>query len=151
MAAMRRTKLVDLFWKVHPAVYQATGGRILGRVLGMPVLLLTTRGRRSGAHRTTALTYHPAASGYVVIGSFLGEPRHPGWVHNLRANPRAEVQVGRRHIPVVAREAEGSERERLWSEVVAREPSYRAYAERTGRRIPVVVLEPVAEASGTGR
>jgi deazaflavin-dependent oxidoreductase (nitroreductase family) len=149
MAAMRRTKLVEFFWRVHPAVYRATGGRILGRVLGMPVLLLTTRGRRSGAPRTTALTYHPAPGGYVVIGSFLGEPRDPAWVHNLRSQPRAEVQIGRRHIPVIAREVRGSEREKLWSDVVGREPSYAVYAERTERRIPVVVLEP-ADGAGHG-
>lgn len=146
MAALRRTKLVELFWRVHPSIYRATGGRILGRVLGMPVLLLTTRGRRTGASRTTALTYHPMADGYAVIGSVLGEPRNPGWVHNLRAHPHAEIQVGSRRIPVVAREAEGAERERLWSEVTAREPSYSAYADRTERRIPVVVLETAGEA-----
>lgn len=144
---MRKTKLVEIFWRLHPAVYRTTGGRVLGRVLGMPVLLLTTRGRRTGKPRTTALTYHPGASGYVVIGSFLGEPRHPAWVHNLRSQPRAEVRIGRRRIPVIAREARRSEREHLWSEVVKREPSYAAYAERTERRIPVVVLEP---ADGAG-
>lgn len=150
MAALRRTKLVELFWRVHPAIYRATGGRILGRVLGMPVLLLTTRGRRSGTSRTTALTYHPDSGAYVVVGSVLGEPRHPGWVHNLRADSRAEIQVGRRRIPVVAREAEGAERERLWTEVAAREPSYTAYAERTERRIPVVVLEPIGTSTAEG-
>jgi deazaflavin-dependent oxidoreductase (nitroreductase family) len=108
----------------------------------MKVLLLTTTGAKSGAQRTTALTYLEADGGYVVIGSFLGEPRHPAWVHNLRANPHATVQVGSRQLSVLAREAHGDERARLWSRLVALQPDYRAYEGRTDREIPVVILTP---------
>ena len=141
-AAVRRSPIVDLFWKVHPWLYRASGGRLLGKLVGMKVLLLTTTGAKSGASRTTALTYLEAGGAYVVIGSFLGEPRHPAWVHNLRANPRATVQVGAREIAVTGREAHGEERARLWEQVVALQPDYRAYKSRTEREIPVVVLEP---------
>jgi F420H(2)-dependent quinone reductase len=142
IAAVRRTPIVDLFWKVHPWLYRVSGGRLLGTLVGMKVLLLTTIGAKSGASRTTALTYLEAGASYVVIGSFLGEPRHPAWVHNLRANPRATVQVGARRIAVRAREARGEERARLWGQLVALQPDYRAYESRTDREIPVVVLEP---------
>lgn len=139
---MRRTPIVELFWKVHPWLYRATGGRLLGRLAGMKVLLLTTTGAKSGVPRTTALTYLDTGGAYVVIGSFLGEPRHPAWVHNLRANPRATVRVGAREIAVRAREARGEERARLWAQVVDLQVDYRAYESQTEREIPVVVLEP---------
>ncbi|HKA16100.1 MAG TPA: nitroreductase family deazaflavin-dependent oxidoreductase [Myxococcota bacterium] len=139
---MRRTPIVELFWKVHPWLYRRSGGRLLGKLVDMKVLLLATTGAKSGAPRTTALTYLEADGAYVVIGSFLGEPRHPAWVHNLRAHPRASVQVGVRVIPVTAREARGQERARLWQQLVALQPDYRAYEHRTDREIPVVVLEP---------
>jgi F420H(2)-dependent quinone reductase len=141
-ATVRRTPIVDLFWKVHPWLYRASGGRLLGKLVGMKVLLLTTTGARSGVSRTTALTYLEAGAAYVVIGSFLGEPRHPAWVHNLRAHPRATVQIGTRQIAVMAREAHGDERARSWQRLVALQPDYRAYESRTDREIPVVVLEP---------
>jgi deazaflavin-dependent oxidoreductase (nitroreductase family) len=141
---VRRTPIVDLFWKVHPWLYRVSGGRLLGELVGMKVLLLTTTGAKSGVSRTTALTYLEAGDAYVVIGSFLGEPRHPAWVHNLRAQPRATVQVGARRLAVRAREARGGEREKLWARLVALQPDYRAYESRTDREIPVVVLEPAS-------
>jgi F420H(2)-dependent quinone reductase len=141
---VRRTPIVDLFWKVHPWLYRLSGGRLLGKLVGMKVLLLTSTGAKSGVARTTALTYLETGDAYVVIGSFLGEPRHPAWVHNLRAHPRATVQVGARQLAVSAREAHGDERARLWAQLVALQPDYRAYESRTDREIPVVVLEPAA-------
>jgi F420H(2)-dependent quinone reductase len=141
---MRRSRGVELFWKVHPWIYRISGGRLLGELVGMKVLLLTTTGARTGAQRTTALTYLEVDGAYVVIGSFLGEPRHPGWVHNLRAKPEASVQIGARRIAVCAREARGEERAQIWKRVIAAQPDYREYESRTDREIPVVVLEPAA-------
>lgn len=135
---------VRLFWKLHQWAYRVTGGRIGGRLMGLPVLLLTTRGRRSGRPRRTALLYLPWEDAYVVIASFLGQPRDPFWWKNLQANPQASVQIGRRHVIVKAREAEGEERERIWNEMVSRVADYAEYAKRTERRIPVVVLQPEA-------
>ncbi|MBI1815452.1 MAG: nitroreductase family deazaflavin-dependent oxidoreductase [Deltaproteobacteria bacterium] len=142
MAAAKRNALVELFWKVHPRLYRWSGGRIGGRVVGLPVLLLTTTGRRSGHTHTKALTYLPTGDSYVVIASYLGEPHHPAWWLNLQSNPRAEIQVGNRQLAVVAREADGEERERLWNEIVSRQQDYAEYQSRTQRRIPVVVLDP---------
>jgi len=143
MPAVRRTKAMELFWKLHRFLYRVSGGRIGGRVLGMPVLMLTTTGRKSGAPRTNVLTYLPHGRVSVVFASNAGEPRHPAWWLNLAADPHATVQRGQEVMPVVAREAEGEERARLWDEVVRTEAGYAVYAERTTRRIPVVVLEPV--------
>jgi len=109
--------------------------------MGLPVLLLDTVGRKSGQPRTNALTYFPKGDSYVVIASVLGEARDPAWWLNLRAAPDTRIQIGRERIGVRAREAEGSERGQLWSEVVAKAPDYAEYQARTERRIPVVVLE----------
>ena len=108
----------------------------------MPVLLLTTTGRKSGRPRTQPLTYTRAGEGYVVIGSKGGAAQHPLWYLNLRANPVAEVTVGCETHGVRAREAEGEERERLWRQLADVYSGYDRYAQRTSRRIPVIVLEP---------
>jgi deazaflavin-dependent oxidoreductase (nitroreductase family) len=142
MAAVRKTKAVELFWRLHPHLYRWSGGRIGGTLQGLAVLLLNTTGRKSGQPRTNALMYLPNGASYVVIASFVGEPRHPAWLLNLRASPDAEIQVRSTRIPVRAREAAGAERERLWSEVVSRVPDYAEYQSRTDRKIPVVILEP---------
>ena len=139
--AVTRNAFVELFWRVHPTLYRWSGGRIGGALRGMPVLLLTTTGRKTGAARTTALTYLPRGDDFVVIASVLGEPRHPAWWLNLAANPNASVQVGAARHAVRARQAEGEEREALWRAVVAKTPDYDEYKARTSRRIPVVVLE----------
>jgi len=140
--AAKRSAFVELFWKIHPRLYRWTGGRLGGSMMGLPVLLLETTGRRSGQRRTKALMYLTSGNSYVVIASYLGEPRHPAWWGNLKADPSAEIQVGTRRIAVTAREAEGEERTRLWNEIVARQKDYAEYQGRTKRRIPVVVLEP---------
>jgi deazaflavin-dependent oxidoreductase (nitroreductase family) len=140
--AARRSRVVELFWKIHPHLYRWTGGRIGGAMMNLPVLLLTTKGRRTGEPRTKALMYLPQGERYVVIASYLGEPRHPDWWLNLRADPQAWVQVGGRRLRVAAREADGEERARLWQEVVGRQADYAEYQKRTSRRIPVVVMEP---------
>jgi len=142
MPAVRKTKLMQLVWKWHPRIYRATGGRVLGSMMGLPVLLLNTRGRKSGATRTSALMYVPERDAAVVVGSYAGEPRHPDWWLNLLADPHGTVQRGRTVTRVVAREADGAERERLWNEFVKRDSGYAEYARRTTRRIPVVVLQP---------
>ena len=142
MAALQRNAVVEAFWKVHPVIYRWSGGRLLGKMAGMDVLILTTRGRRSGRWRSTCLTYFNAGDARVVVGSFLGEPRHPAWVHNLRAQAEAEVQCGADRCPVVAREAAGAERDALWAQLVAIQPDYTQYEANTERVIPLVLLEP---------
>jgi deazaflavin-dependent oxidoreductase (nitroreductase family) len=141
MAALTRSPAVEFFWKFHRALYKWTNGFFGGRTIGMPVLLLTTTGRRSRQPRTTPLTYLDHDDAFVVFASCLGEPKHPAWWLNLEADPSATVQIGGQRIAVRAREAEGAERETLWDRVVKVAPDYDEYKRRTSRRIPVVVLE----------
>ncbi len=141
MAAVRKSKLVELFWRVHLQLYRWSAGRVGGRLQGLPVLLLTTIGRKSGQPRTTPLTYLPHRGTYVVIASYLGEPRHPAWFLNIQANSEVELQIGGERISARAREATGTERDQLWAEVVAKNPDYAEYQARTRRKIPVLILE----------
>jgi F420H(2)-dependent quinone reductase len=128
---------------VHQWLYEATDGRVGASVGGRPMLLLRTVGRRSGQQRTSALLYVREGDAYAVIASKGGDPRHPGWFHNLSAQPNVELQAGRQRIPVRARVAEGEERSRLWAEADrVNKGGYSAYQARTTREIPVVVLEP---------
>jgi deazaflavin-dependent oxidoreductase (nitroreductase family) len=126
---------------LHKRVYRLTGGRVGGRIGKLPVLLLTTIGRKSGRPRTQPLAYTRVGDGYAVIASKGGAAQHPLWYLNLRANPLAEVTVGRDTRKVRARDAEGEERERLWRALADLYPGYDRYAQKTSRRIPVVVLE----------
>jgi len=107
------------------------------------MLLLRTVGRRTREPRTAALLYVRDAKAYAVIASKGGAPHHPGWFHNLIAEPNVEIQVARERIPVQARIAEGEERSRLWARADAvNQGQYTVYQSRTKRQIPVVVFEP---------
>ena len=107
---------------------------------------LSTIGKRTGAARTATLYAFRDGRALVVVGSLGGAPRHPAWVHNLRAHPRAAVRRGKTDEPVVAREVtETEERDRLWQLVTAAFPLYASYQRRTRRTIPLFVLEPEAE------
>jgi deazaflavin-dependent oxidoreductase (nitroreductase family) len=128
---------------LHRFLYRVSGGRIGGKVVGMPVLMLTTKGRKSGELRSSVLTYIQKGRASVVIASNAGEPRHPAWWLNLLADPHASVQRGQEVMQVIAREADGAERAELWDEVLRINGGYAVYEKRTTRRIPVVVLEPV--------
>ena len=108
----------------------------------MPVLLLTTTGRRSGKARTTPLTFFRDGADLVVIASNGGADRPPDWSLNLRQTPRAVVEIGTDALVVTARAASEQERERLWAVVTATYAGYARYQERTRRRIPVVLLTP---------
>jgi len=128
--------------RVHVALYRATGGRIGHRVPRAPlVLLLDHVGARTGTRRTTPLAYMPSDGNFVVIGSKSGHPNDPAWVHNLRAHPDTEIQVGADRIRVRARQADAAERQRLWPEAVRYNPIWGRYQQRTQRVIPLIVLE----------
>lgn len=128
---------------VHQFLYEKTDGRIGASIGGRPMLLLRTVGRKTRKPRTSALLYVPHGDAYVVIASKGGDPKHPGWFHNLVAQPDVEVQVGRSKIPVRARVAEGEERSTLWARAdEINQGGYSQYQSRTSREIPVVVLDP---------
>ena len=128
---------------LHAALYQRTGGRLGGAVAGMPTLLLTVTGRRTGKRRTTPLGYFMHDGSYVIIASAGGAPSHPAWFLNLRANPRAAIQVKDRRLNVHAEVATGELRARLWDHLMRVAPMYGRYAERAGREIPLVLLRPL--------
>jgi len=125
---------------VHRGLYRLSGGRAAGRLAGMPVLLLTTRGRSSGRPRTVPLTYFADGDAIVLVASYGGDDRHPGWYRNLCADARVEVTQGRSRRTLTARTATAAERDRLWPRIVATYPGYARYQRRTGRRIPLVLL-----------
>ena len=127
--------------RLHSSVYRATGGKVGGRLLGSPVLLLTTTGRKSGRPRTIPLLYLPDGENLVVVASNGGTAGDPAWWLNLEDDPEANVEVGGRKLHV--RAEEGEERRRLWEQLVRMYGAYQQYQERTDRRIPVVVLYPV--------
>lgn len=144
MAAVRLSPQLRFAWWLHRTLLRLSGGRIGTWINGMPVLLLTTRGRRSGTARTIALQYQPSGDAFVVIASNAGEPRHPAWWLNLEDLPEADVAIRGTVTHVRAREALGDEREELLARFAAIDDAYAAYERRTDRRIPVVVLEPRA-------
>jgi deazaflavin-dependent oxidoreductase (nitroreductase family) len=133
----------DLYGAEHVRVYRETDGERGYRwKRGAPILLLTTKGRRSGEERTTPLIHRTDDDRWVVIGSQGGAPDDPGWVKNIEADPDAvEIQVKGERIPVRAWVAQGEERDRLWKRMNEVWPDYDKYQERTDREIPVVVLE----------
>ena len=127
----------------HQWLYEHTDGRVGASLGGRPMLLLRTVGRRTGAARISALLYVRDGDNYAVIASKGGDPKHPGWFHNLTAAPDVEIQVGRPRILARARIAEGEERARIWALAnTVNKDGYNRYQSRTDRAIPVVVLEP---------
>lgn len=127
----------------HRTVFLATNGRVMGNLIGMPALLLTTTGRRSGKRRQSMLTAPIHDDDRVVIvASWGGDDRHPKWYLNLRENPDVEVVMKGRKRQMRARIAKDEEYQELWREVTSRFKNYASYQTRTDRKIPLVVLEP---------
>lgn len=126
----------------HVRVYQETDGEVGYLWNGVPTLLLTVTGRRTGKPVTSALIYAPDGDDYLVVASKGGAPKHPLWYVNLLADPHVELQVKDRRFSAVARTASNEEKPRLWQVVTDAWPNYDAYQARTDRDIPVVVLTP---------
>ena len=151
-----RLSLTDRSWpvqgrltQVHVALYHATRGRVGRHIPGRPpILLLTHVGAKSGKKRTTTLCYLPHDGSFVVVGAKSGYPRNPGWVHNLRAFPDTEVQVGPDTIKVHAHEADPEERQRLSPEAARYSAAWGRYQQRTKRAFPLVLLTPRLRETG---
>ena len=142
-------KMLRLFSMANVWLYQRTDGRIGGtwRVgsafpRGVPVLLLTTLGRKSGQKRTAPVLYLKDGERYIVVASQGGLPKDPLWFLNLREHPEVEVQVGPRRSTMYARVATPDERARLWPRLVDLYADFAKYQSWTERTIPVVILEP---------
>jgi F420H(2)-dependent quinone reductase len=128
--------------RLNKPLYRLSGGRIGGRLGRAPILLLTTTGRKSGKERTCPLVFLGDGDRQIVIGSNAGNARPSAWALNLLENPEAEVQIRRDRRPVRARVAEGAEREELWRRMIEQFGGFDTYRDRTGREIPLFVLEP---------
>lgn len=128
---------------LHEVIFDATRGRVLGRLAGMPVVKLITRGRRSGRPRTTMLTSPVQPDGTVVlVASNGGADRHPDWYLNLHAHPEVGLVLRGRRLTATARTATAGEKAALWPEITAAYADYGEYQERTDRDIPVVICAP---------
>lgn len=128
---------------LHRTAHSLSGGRLGSSVMGMPVLFLTTTGRKSGEPRTTPLTY-PVRDGdqIVLVASWGGDDRHPQWYRNLQADPKVTAKVDGQTRAYTARTATPEERADLWPRIVAAYKGYADYQKNTEREIPVVLLTP---------
>jgi len=131
--------------------YESSGGTqgTTLRDTGLPVVIITNRGVRSGKVRKTPVMRVEHEGRYAAVASQGGAPTHPNWYYNFRANPAVELQDGARKQRMVAREVTGDERAQWWERAVAAYPPYAEYQQRTTRQIPVFVLEP-ADGDGPG-
>ena len=140
-AAMTKALIAD---------FRANGGQVTsGPFAGRPVLLLTTTGAKSGQPRLAPVVYSREGDLYVIVASKGGAPTHPGWYHNLLANPVVTVEVGGETFEARARVTESAERDRLFAQRVAQSPGFGEYQKKTTRVIPVAVLERLGTAVTT--
>lgn len=124
--------------------FRANRGKVGGRFEGRPLLLLHSVGARTGKTRVNPLAYQDLGGRFAVFASKGGAPTNPDWYYNLIANPRATVEIGIEKFDVIARVARGEEREQIWEMQKQRIPAFADYERKTKRKIPVVILEPVA-------
>lgn len=125
-------------------LYRRSRGRLGGPGKGTTIALLTAPGRTTGQARAIALGLHRSGADYLVAGTGNGSPREPDWFRNLRATPRADLQIRDTHVEVDVRVTYGEERDRLWHDVILAQAPWRAkYERKSGRVIPVAVLTPV--------
>jgi|HubBroStandDraft_5_1064220.scaffolds.fasta_scaffold45458_3 deazaflavin-dependent oxidoreductase (nitroreductase family) len=138
-ATMMRLFLVP----VDTVLQRRSSGRLsVGRGLGVPSLLLTTSGARTGQPRQVPLFYVPHREGYAVVGSNFGLPHHPAWTINLLRHPNCTITTAGQTIPVIARQVEGEEREELWTKILDLASGYQTYNERSGRDLRIFHLQP---------
>jgi deazaflavin-dependent oxidoreductase (nitroreductase family) len=124
--------------------YESSGGTQGTTMRGMPVIVLTTQGARSGKLRKSALMRVEHDGRYAVVASLGGAPSNPAWYYNVRSNPHVELQDGPDRKEYVAREVTGDEKAVWWDRAVAAFPDYATYQRKTDREIPVFVLEPAS-------
>jgi deazaflavin-dependent oxidoreductase (nitroreductase family) len=122
--------------------FRANGGTAGGIFEGKPLLLLHNVGARSGTDFVTPLVYLEDGGNWVIFASKGGAPNNPGWYHNLKAQPVVSVEIGSDTVEVSAEEATGEERDRLYSIQEEQQPQFSEYAQKTDRKIPVIVLKP---------
>lgn len=150
MTTPAKNRLFRTWTGIHKFVFLSTKGRVAGRAMGMPVLMLTTIGRTSGQPRQTMLTAPLVLDETLVLAaSFGGDDSEPSWCRNLRKNPEVTVTMRGATRPMVARIASDEERAELWPKLAAAHTNYAGYQKQTARQIPVVLLEPAAASAGS--
>ncbi len=122
--------------------YESSGGTRGNTMIGLPVVILTTKGAKTGKIRKTPLMRVEHGGEYAVVASLGGAPKHPVWYHNVKAHPEVELQDGATKQDMVAREVTGEEKAKWWEIAVAAFPNYAEYQKKTDREIPVFVLTP---------
>ena len=125
--------------------FRANAGRVGGPFEGASMILIHDVGAKSGTERVTPLVHFPEEDGRtVIVASAAGAPKHPAWFHNLKANPKIDVEVGTERYQVVAEEITGTERDELWEQIVEKAPGFGDYQRKTDRVIPLVRLTRAA-------
>jgi deazaflavin-dependent oxidoreductase (nitroreductase family) len=122
--------------------FRANGGQLGNWYRGGPLILLHTRGAKSGAPRVNPLLYRDLGGSYAVFASYRGSPRRPAWYHNLLAQPQVEIEFGSRRVRARATVVHGAGREKVWTAHTHDYPNFIEYPAKAGREIPVVVLQP---------
>jgi deazaflavin-dependent oxidoreductase (nitroreductase family) len=136
---------ISLVQEEHVRRYLETDGEVGYLWNNVPILIFTTKGRKSGQPRRNAIIFTKDGDNYVIVASHSGNPKHPQWFLNILADPHVQVQVKGEKFDTIARAAEGEERDRLWAGAARIWPNYDVYTTRTTREIPVVVLQPVGK------
>ncbi len=139
------TKVVPflkVFSRLNQRIYRWSGGRLLGKLNGYEICVVTMTGAKSGQTRIVPLMHVPYQDGVILVGSQGGTPKSPPWVHNVVANPDIEVQYKSRKMRLRARRASAAEKAEVWPVCCRHYPDYELYQQRTDRDIPVFICEP---------
>ncbi len=127
--------------RLHLWLYRLSGGKLLHTMMGQPVVILTTKGRRSGRPWTVPLLSFKDNDDYILVASNGGRNYHPAWYLNLQATLEGVIEVAGKQQTAYAEDTTGAERECLWAMIVSKAPVYRKYAQKTKRVIPIVRLK----------
>ncbi|MCX2982307.1 nitroreductase family deazaflavin-dependent oxidoreductase [Halieaceae bacterium IMCC14734] len=137
--------VLKIFTRINVWVYRLSGGKLMNKLGGDPICLVTMTGARSGKRRTIPLMYVPYGDTILLVASQGGMPRHPVWYNNLVANPDVTIEEGGLLRKLRAREVAGEERAQLWPVCVEHYADYDLYRQRTEREIPVFICEPITQ------
>jgi F420H(2)-dependent quinone reductase len=135
-------RVIRFFTAVNVLLYRLSGGRLMNRLEGAPICLVTMTGRKSGKRKTIALMYTPHGQDVLLVASLGGAPQHPVWYYNLKADPHVDIQAGSVRRRMLAREASPEEKRSLWPAAVANYRSFADYQKRTTREIPLFICSP---------
>ena len=133
---------LKVFSSLNEKIYRWTGGRLLGKLAGRDIMLVTMTGAKSGKTRVIPLMHVPYKEGVIIVASQGGAPKNPVWFNNLVVNPEVEVQYKSNKMKLRARRADAEEKAEVWPVCCEHYPDYGVYQKRTGRDIPVFIAEP---------